>query len=243
MVVENVLVGGVEDRHHVEDPLGYLGNESFADLACPEVQHLHASCGRSIETVPPILGQRSQRELTRRKISYFRASSIPTRNALDEFLLRDVDKIALIHIYHCYYRWLIWQGDQFENLLEAGVLEAELDQVARLHVEDVEITRVLVSVVADNVLFVRAHHDLDEGRELVLELPLDLSSREGARDNQGSEGSSGALLGHNHTSGLAFVEEYLLDVFLSVLEYDFLAPNVPVEQLAGFRSHHWMEQH
>ena len=175
-------------------------------------------------------------------ITYFRASSIPTRNALDEFFLYDVDKIALIHIYHCYYRWLIWQGNQFENLLEAGVLDAEVDQVARLHVENVEIACVLVSVVADDVLFVRAHHHLEKCRELVLELPLSLSSRKGAGDDQGFEGSSSALLGHHHASSLVFIEEYLLDVFLSVFEYDFLGPNVPIEELARFRSDHCREQ-
>lgn len=55
-------------------------------LACPEIQHLHTSCRRSIE-IPPVI---------------FRAISIQTLNGVGEVLCWNADKTSLIHIEHCH---------------------------------------------------------------------------------------------------------------------------------------------
>ena len=95
-------------------------------------------------------------------IYYFGACSIPAWNAFDEFLLGDVNKISLIHINSSYHRWLIRQGHKFYNLLESGIFQTEInDQVAILDVEDVEIVLGLVCVIANNVMLIGAHHNLN----------------------------------------------------------------------------------
>ena len=94
-------------------------------------------------------------------MSYFRASSIPTWNTFDEFFLCDVNKVPLIHINGCHYRWLVGQGDQLDSLLETGILETEAgQQVAVLHVEDVERVVDLVRIIANDVMLIAAHHNL-----------------------------------------------------------------------------------
>ena len=45
------------------------------------------------------------------------------------------------------------------------------------------------------------------------------------------------FLGHHNASSLVFVEEYLLDVLLLVLEDDLPGLEVPVEEVAGLRGH------
>ena len=46
------------------------------------------------------------------------------------------------------------------------------------------------------------------------------------------------LLGHHNAFSLVFVKEYLLDVFLFVLEDHLPCLEVPVEKLAGLGGHH-----
>ena len=46
------------------------------------------------------------------------------------------------------------------------------------------------------------------------------------------------LLGHHNAFSLVFVKEYLLDVFLFVLEDYLPRLEVPVEELAGLGGHH-----
>ena len=46
------------------------------------------------------------------------------------------------------------------------------------------------------------------------------------------------LLGHHNAFSLVFVKEYLLDVFLFVLEDHLPRLEVPVEELAGLGGHH-----
>ena len=97
------------------------------------------------------------------KDSYFRASSIPARNTFDEFLLSDVNKVALIHINSCHYRWLVWQGHQLDNLLEPRELETEArHQVAIFYVEYIEHVLCFVCVISNDVMLIRAHHNLQE---------------------------------------------------------------------------------
>ena len=79
VVVEDELVGGVEHGQHVEDPFGHLGDESLADLARPEVDHLHAAGGRGEQAVATVLG----------------SGAVPAVDTPDMFLLNNVYLVTL----------------------------------------------------------------------------------------------------------------------------------------------------